>query len=76
VLLSIGNLDDVPLEAIVQIANKLQKKSKQLPKTVAFSRGGGKDRADLLGEMDAKEEEMFMQNLEQDNPELAEQVKK
>jgi flagellar motor switch protein FliG len=76
VLLSIGNLDDVPLEAIVQIANKLQKKSKQLPKTVAFSRGGGKDLADLLGEMDAAEEEMFMQNLEQDNPELAEQVKK
>jgi flagellar motor switch protein FliG len=76
VLLSIGNLEDVPLEAVVQIANKLQKKSKQLPKTVAFSRGGGKDLADLLGEMDPQEEEMFMQNLEQDNPELAEQVKK
>ena len=76
VLLSIGNLDDVPLEAVVQIANKLQKKSKQLPKTVAITSGGGKDLADLLGEMDAKEEEMFMQNLEQDNPELAEQVKK
>jgi len=76
VLLSIGNLEDVPLEAVVQIANKLQKKSKQLPKTVAFSRGGGKDLADLLGEMDPQEEEMFMQNLEQDNPDLAEQVKK
>ena len=76
VLLSIGNLEDVPLEAVVQIANKLQKKSKQLPKTVAFSRGGGKDLADLLGEMDPQEEEMFMQNLEQDNPGLAEQVKK
>ena len=76
VLLSIGNLEDVPLEAIVQIANKLQKKSKQLPKTVDFSSGGGKDLADLLGEMDPQEEEMFMQNLEQDNPELAEQVKK
>ena len=76
VLLSIGNLEDEPLEAVVQIANKLQKKSKQLPKTVAFSRGGGKDLADLLGEMNPEEEEMFMQNLEQDNPELAEQVKK
>ena len=76
VLLNIGNLDDVPLEAVVQIANNLQKKSKQLPKTVAFSRGGGKDLADLLGEMDAKDEAMFMSNLEQDNPELAEAVKK
>jgi flagellar motor switch protein FliG len=76
VLLSIGNLDDVPLEAVVQIANKLQKKSKQLPKTVAFSRGGGKDLADLLGEMSAEDEQMFMTNLEQENPELAESVKK
>ena len=55
VLLNIGNLNDVPLEAVVQIANKLQKKSRQLPKTVAFSRGGGKDLADLLGEMDAED---------------------
>ena len=76
VLLSIGNLNDVPLEAVVQIANKLNKKSKQLPKTVAFSRGGGKDLADLLGEMDPEEEELFMQNLETENPELAEEVKK
>ena len=76
VLLNIGNLNDVPLEAVVQIANKLQKKSRQLPKTVAFSRGGGKDLADLLGEMDAEDEEMFMSNLEQDNPDLAEEVKK
>ena len=76
VLLNIGNLNDVPLEAVVQIANKLQKKSRQLPKTVAFSRDGGKDLADLLGEMDAEDEEMFMSNLEQDNPELAEEVKK
>ena len=76
VLLNIGNLNDVPLEAVVQIANKLQKKSKQLPKTVAFSRGGGKDLADLLGEMDAEDEEMFMSNLEQNNPDLAEEVKK
>ncbi|MBN4080757.1 hypothetical protein JYT44_00190 [Caldithrix abyssi] len=76
VLLSIGNLNDVPLEAVVQIANKLQKKSKQLPKTVAFSRGGGKDLADILGSMDPVDEEMYMANLEQENPELAEEVKK
>ncbi|GIS47578.1 MAG: hypothetical protein Ct9H90mP20_2480 [Candidatus Neomarinimicrobiota bacterium] len=76
VLLSIGNLNDVPLEAVVQIANKLNKKSKQLPKTVDFSRGGGKDLADLLGEMPAEDEAIFMENLEQEDPELAEQVKK
>ena len=76
VLLSIGNLNDVPLEAVVQIANRLEKKAKQLPKTVAFSRGGGKDLADILGSMDPEEEEMFMTNLEQENPEMAEEVKR
>ena len=76
VLLNIGNLNDVPLEAVVQIANKLQKKAKQLPKTVAFSRGGGKDLADILGSMNPEEEEMFMTNLEQENPEMAEEVKR
>ena len=76
VLLSIGNLNDVPLEAVVQIANRLQKKAKQLPKTVAFSRGGGKDLADILGSMDPEEEELFMTNLEQENPEMAEEVKR
>jgi len=76
VLLNIGNLNDVPLEAVVQIANRLQKKAKQLPKTVAFSRGGGKDLADILGSMNPEEEEMFMTNLEQENPEMAEEVKR
>ena len=76
VLLNIGNLNDVPLEAVVQIANRLQKKAKQLPKTVAFSRGGGKDLADILGSMNPDEEEMFMTNLEQENPEMAEEVKR
>ena len=37
VLVSIGNLNDVPLEAVVQIANKLNKKSKQL-RTDRYSR--------------------------------------
>jgi len=76
VLLNIGNLNDIPLEAVVQIATRLQKKAKQLPKTVAFSRGGGKDLADILGSMDPEEEEMFMTNLEQENPEMAEEVKR
>ena len=76
VLVSIGNLNDIPLQAVVQIANKLNKKSKQLPKTVNFSRGGGKDLADLLGEMPPEDEAIFMDNLEQEDPVLAEQVKK
>ncbi len=76
VLLQIGDLKDIPLEAIVQIANKLKKKSQVLPKTVKFSRGGGKQIADILGEMNPEEEKQFMESLARDNPDLAEEVKK
>ncbi|MEE8335503.1 MAG: FliG C-terminal domain-containing protein [Candidatus Neomarinimicrobiota bacterium] len=76
VLLQIGELKDIPLEAIVQIANKLKKKSLVLPKTVKFSRGGGKQIADILGEMNPEEEKQFMESLARDNPDLAEEVKK
>jgi len=76
VLLQIGDLKDIPLEAIVQIANKLKKKSQVLPKTVKFSRGGGKQIADILGEMSPEEEKQFLDALARDNPDLAEEVKK
>lgn len=76
VLLQIGELKDIPLEAIVQIANKLKKKSQVLPKTVKFSRGGGKQIADILGEMNPEEEKQFLESLARDNPDLAEEVKK
>lgn len=76
VLMSMGKLTDVPLQAIVNIATNLRKKSQVLPKTVEFSRGGGKEVADLLGEMDPDEEKQFLDNLTVEDPELAEEVKK
>jgi flagellar motor switch protein FliG len=76
VLLEIGNLKDVPLEAVVQIASRLKKRSKTLPRTVQFSRGGGKYIADILSEMDPEEEKQFLEALTRDDPELAAEVKK
>ncbi|MFQ6611648.1 MAG: FliG C-terminal domain-containing protein [Fidelibacterota bacterium] len=76
VLLEIGNLKDVPLEAVVQIASRLKKRSKTLPRTVQFSRGGGKHIADILSEMEPEEEKQFMESLTRDDPELAAEVKR
>ena len=76
VLRNMGNLKDVPLQAIVNIATRLRKNSQTLPKTVEFSRGGGKEVADLLGEMSPEEEKQFLEALIIDDPELAEEVKK
>ncbi len=76
VLRNMGNLQDVPLQAIVNIATRLKKNSQVLPKTVEFSRGGGKEVADLLGEMSPDEEKQFLEALTVEDSELADEVRK
>jgi len=76
VLIEIGELTDVPLEAMVEVANDLQEKSHFLPRTIDLARGGGKDIADILGELDPKEEEKFLEAIMRERPDLAKEVKK
>ena len=75
VLIELGSLQDVPLEAVVEVAGKLKEKASYLPKSVAFSRGGAKEIADLIGEMGAEEAERYMQTLQNEDPELFKEVK-
>lgn len=76
VLIEMGMLNEVPLEAIVSVASELQEKSHFLPKTVDFSRGGGKDVADILGEMDPDDESKYLEAISREAPALAEEIKK
>ena len=76
VLIEMGTLDEVPLEAVVSIASELQEKSHFLPKTVNFSRGGGKDVADILGEMEPDDESKYLEAISREAPALAEEIKK
>ena len=75
VLIELGSLQDIPLEAIIEVAGKLKEKASYLPKPVEFSRGGAKEIADLIGEMDADESERYMQTLQNENSELYKDVK-
>ncbi len=75
VLIEMGTLDEVPLEAVVSIASELQEKSHFLPKTVDFSRGGGKDVADILGDMDPEDESKYLEAISREAPALAEEIK-
>ena len=54
----------------------MQEKSHFLPKTVDFSRGGGKDVADILGGMDPEDESKYLEAISRDAPALAEEIKK
>ena len=74
-LIELGSLQDIPLEAIIEVAGKLKEKGSYLPKPVEFSRGGAKEIADLIGEMDAEGGERYMQTLQNENPELYKDVK-
>ena len=76
ILLELGGLDDVPLEGIIEVANKLREKSHFLPKTVDFSRGGGKEIAEIIGSMSSDEEEKYLAAIQNDDPELYKDVKK
>jgi len=76
VLMELGNLEDIPLEGMVSVAQNLKDKSHYLPRTINFSRGGGKEIAEVLAGMTPEEEEKFLQTLSKENPRLAVEVKK
>ena len=76
VLIEMGTLNEVPLEAIVSVASELQEKSHFLPKTVDFSRGGGKEVAEILSEMEPDDESKYLEAISREAPALADEIKK
>ena len=76
VLMKLGSLNNVPLEGIVNDASQLRTKSLYLPKAVEFTRSGGKDVADILGQMTPFEEEQYLDTIAREDPELAAEIKK
>ena len=76
VLIEMGTLNEVPLEAIVSVASDLQEKSHFLPKTVDFSRGGGKEVAEILSEMEPDDESKYLEAISREAPALADEIKK
>jgi flagellar motor switch protein FliG len=76
ILLELGSLGDIPLEGVIEVAARMKEKATYLPRTTEFSRGGGKEIADIIGSMEASEEEKYLQTLQNENPELYKEVKK
>ncbi|MBC8283660.1 MAG: hypothetical protein H8E32_07595 [Nitrospinae bacterium] len=76
VLIELGSLEDIPLEGIIEVAARLKEKSTYLPRTTQFSRGGGKEIAQIIGGMSSADEERYLQTLKNEDPDLFEDVKK
>ncbi len=75
VIMEIGNLDNIPLEAVVTIANNLKQKVAFLPAPKEFSRGGGASMAKILSQMDADEAQQYLDQIQVDDIELYTAIK-
>ncbi|MBC8256644.1 MAG: hypothetical protein H8E85_04970 [Candidatus Marinimicrobia bacterium] len=76
IVLQTGELKDIPLEAIIQIAKELKKKTAFIPEPVEFSRGGGKSVSEMLGKMPEDDAKNYLEQMKLDNPDLLNEVKK
>tara|TARA_B100000029_G_scaffold221843_1_gene219513 strand:- start:1196 stop:2131 length:936 start_codon:yes stop_codon:yes gene_type:complete len=76
ILIELGSLGDIPLEGIIEVAARLKEKSTYLPRTTEFSRGGGKEIAQIIGGMNPEEEERYLQTLKNEDPALFDEVKR
>jgi flagellar motor switch protein FliG len=76
IIMQIGNLDDIPLEAVINMAKDLEEKASFIPAPREFSRGGGRSVATILGEMTEDEGKQYLEQLKLDNPDLYGDVKK
>tara|TARA_B100001142_G_scaffold65858_1_gene65397 strand:- start:13325 stop:14260 length:936 start_codon:yes stop_codon:yes gene_type:complete len=76
IILELGNLSDVPLEMVVNVAKDLEKKAAHIPQSKEFSRGGGKRMADILNKMNEEEAAEYLNQVQTNDPDLYSDIKK
>ena len=76
IVLQTGDLNDIPLEAVIFTAKDLKKKAAFLPEPVKFSRGGGKSVSDMLSKMSEDDAKKYLEQMKLDSPDLLNEVKK
>jgi len=76
IILELGNLGDIPLEGVVNVAQELKKKTSFIPGPKEFSRGGGKSIASILSQMKPDDADQYLEQISTEDPELYANVKK
>ena len=75
VIIQIGNLNDIPLEAVVDMARELENKAAFIPGPKEFSRGGGKSIATILSNLPESEAKQYLEQVQSDDPVLYAEIK-
>ena len=76
VIMELGNLNNIPLEGVVSVAQELKKKTSFIPGPKEFSRGGGKSIASILNQMKPDDATQYLDQIASEDPELYTEVKK
>ena len=76
VIMQLGNLKDIPLEGIVNVAKELKNKIPFIPGPKEFTRGGPKSIATILNQMSSEEAEQYLEQIANEDAELYEAIKK
>jgi len=76
IILDMADLESIPLEGVVTIAQELKKKVSFLPGPKEFSRGGAQSIASILNQMSLDDAEQYLYQISQDDPELYIEIKK
>ena len=76
IILELGNLSEIPLEVVVNVAKHLEKKAAHIPQSKEFSRGGGKRMADILNKMNEEEAAEYLNQVQNNDPALYSDIKK
>lgn len=76
VVVELGKLDELPPEAIEEVAANLAEKALTIPRFAEISTGGTRSLAGVLGELDPQVEKQLLESLKKRDPQLATQLKK
>ena len=76
VIMELGNLNNIPLEGVVNVAQELKKKASFIPGPKEFSRGGGESIASILNQMNPDAATQYLEQMSTEDPDLYNEVKK
>ena len=74
--MELANLQDIPLEGVVNVAQELKNKIPFLPGPKEFTRGGAKSIASILNQMNSEEADQYLEQIANEDAELYTAVKK
>ncbi|MCF7797139.1 MAG: hypothetical protein K9N11_02545 [Lentisphaeria bacterium] len=76
VLVEMGKIEEIPFEAILDFASDLKNKARSIPSHAEYEKGGSAALAKLLGKLDTREQREFLDFINDEAPDLAEEVRK